>query len=184
MDRHLGLESPSHLGLATWSFGKSCGTVFPSGRPLSAFQAAEVRASQRLHPNRCEGRHPGGFHLHFPWSQITGSLFSPAYRSHAYLRSAQFPHTPSRAQSPADKLLSIEILRYFLPGHEPAFYFCLKFRRKWLNFNCVIYQFKKCPVHVSNISLSNLCFSRGVPSAAVMVHKRLAFLCYLLIFIL
>lgn len=118
LDKHLGSESPSHLGLATWSFIKSCWAGFQSGLPLSAFQAGNVHAFQRLHPHRCEGCHPCGFHLHFPWSQMTGSIFSHAYQPHVYLlplSSARFPHSSPWARSPAHPLQT-SLFRLWFPA--------------------------------------------------------------------
>lgn len=85
LDKHLGFESPSHLGPAMWSFSKGTEQFlfcfcffFQGGPPLPAFQAPTVHQFQRLHPNRCEVHCHPAFNLHFPRSQMTGSIFSHA----------------------------------------------------------------------------------------------------------
>lgn len=129
-DKHLGFESSSHLGPATWSLIKSHWAVFsrcPSTLTptLSAFQTPTVHQFRRLHPNRCEVHCLRAFNLHFPWSQKTGSIFSRAYWprvSSSQVCSASvhfFPRAPCTLCRQTSFPLS-----YFLPGRGLTFRFC------------------------------------------------------------
>lgn len=196
LDKHLGFESPSHLGPAMWSFSKGteqfllCFCFFskvalpclPSKHQLCTNSKGSILTGVKytvILPLICIS--PGAKWQGASFLTLVGHVC-------LQLRSAQLlsslspePHAPS-----ADKLPSSHVaLTLFSPRPWSDFVSVWSFRRKWLLFNYVIYHLKNFPeLTFSNISLSRLWVNRSVPTTAVLFYGRLSFLGHSLIFAL